>query len=325
MNPIIWILFIPSLVLSFVLSGMEAGVFALSRLRVRQQMRAGKKSARVLHRFLEDPENFLWTIFIGNTAANFFILGIVIMELHDAIGSSPALFILLFLASTFLFYAFFDLLPKMLFRTFPNRTCMALARPFRFVHLCLRPLVSLAEWVSRALLKWTGGKTFSGRLFGNREELLFVMQDSELSSEESAMIRRVLDVQNITVRQIATPMSRITTLDMNTPMREALKVCRENKLTRVPVWEHRGNTKRIGGLLNLDALLFRQDFKADKPVSVWVTPALYFDDNLRVELALRRMQRSGQRIGIVLNHERREIGVVTLRDIFKVMFGEVNL
>ena len=53
--------------LSFLLSGMEAGVFALSRLRVRQQVRAGRPSARVLHEFLENPESFLWAILIGNT------------------------------------------------------------------------------------------------------------------------------------------------------------------------------------------------------------------------------------------------------------------
>ncbi|HEX4342330.1 MAG TPA: CBS domain-containing protein, partial [Verrucomicrobiae bacterium] len=115
------------------------------------------------------------------------------------------------------------------------------------------------------------------------------------------------------------------TLTMEMHMEEALKACRENKLTRVPVWEMRGNSRRIGGLLNLDSLLFREDLRGDKPVSIWVTPALYFDENLRVEHALRRMQRSGQRMAIVLNHERREIGVVSLRDIFKVMFGEVSL
>jgi len=48
----IWVLFRCCLVLSFVLSGMEAGVFALSRLRIRQQMRAGRQSARVLHQYL---------------------------------------------------------------------------------------------------------------------------------------------------------------------------------------------------------------------------------------------------------------------------------
>jgi len=68
-NPLIWTAFIACLAVSFVLSGMEAGVFALSRLRIRQQMRAGKASAKVLHDYLENPENFLWTILVGNTVA----------------------------------------------------------------------------------------------------------------------------------------------------------------------------------------------------------------------------------------------------------------
>ena len=74
-NPLILLLLGACLALSFLLSGMESGVFALSRLRIRQQMRAGKSSARVLHQFLENPENFLWTIVVGNTLVNFVALG----------------------------------------------------------------------------------------------------------------------------------------------------------------------------------------------------------------------------------------------------------
>ena len=46
-----------------------------------------------------------------------------------------------FLVLVFLFYTFFDLLPKMLFRTYPNRLCVLMARPFRLIHLALLPLV----------------------------------------------------------------------------------------------------------------------------------------------------------------------------------------
>ena len=37
------------------------------------------------------------------------------------------------------------------------------------------------------------------------------------------------------------------------------------------------------------------------------------------------MQRAGQRLAIVLARDRSEIGVVTLEDILKLMFGEVKL
>jgi Mg2+/Co2+ transporter CorB len=166
------------LVMSFFLSGMEAGVFALSRLRIRQQMRAGRPAAQVLYRFLENPENFLWTIVVGNTLANFAIFGWLFAVLHAQPVFRGGWFLVVFVAAFFLFYAFFDLLPKMLFRTYPNRLCLALARPFRFIHLVLRPLVAVVEACSRMILRWTGGKAFTGHLFGNREELRQAMQES---------------------------------------------------------------------------------------------------------------------------------------------------
>src|SRR5512137_1962830 len=135
----IWAIFGLCLALSFVLSGMEAGVFALSRLRIRQQVRAGRASAKVLHDYLENPEDFLWTILVGNTVANFLILGWLVAKLHEALGDYRLWFVVVFSIAVFLFYAFFDLLPKTLFRTYPNRLCLMLARPFRFVHLVLRP------------------------------------------------------------------------------------------------------------------------------------------------------------------------------------------
>src|SRR6266700_4961685 len=93
---LIWIVFAICLALSFLLSGMEAGVFALSRLRVRQQMRSGRRSAKVLHHFLENPENFLWTILVGNTVANFLILGWLIQVLQQTLRHHRLWFGLIF-------------------------------------------------------------------------------------------------------------------------------------------------------------------------------------------------------------------------------------
>jgi CBS domain containing-hemolysin-like protein len=63
----------------------------------------------------------------------------------------------------------------------------------------------------------------------------------------------------------------------------------------------------------------------NRPVSEHVTPVLFLEEDLRLEIALRRMQRSGQRLGIVLSRDRREIGMLSLQDVLKVIFGEVSL
>src|SRR5436190_15581158 len=234
---LIWLVFAICLALSFLLSGMEAGVFALSRLRVRQQMRAGRRSAKVLHQFLENPENFLWTILVGNTVANFFILGWLIKVLQESFVNHRFWFVNVFTGIVFLFYTFFDLLPKMLFRTFPTRLCMMLARPFRLIHWLLRPLVWVVESVSGFLLRWRGGNVFTGHLFGNREELRLVMQESgqAFSSEERAMINRVLDLQSLTVRQAVTPIAESATVTAQTPVSQAMALCRERNVSRLPI------------------------------------------------------------------------------------------
>jgi putative hemolysin len=323
----IWTVFAGCLALSFVLSGMEAGVFALSRLRIRQQMRAGKPSAKVLHDFLEHPENFLWTILVGNTLANFLIVGWLVAKLHEVLGDYRLGFVVVFSLAVFLFYTFFDLLPKMLFRAYPNRLCLRLARPFRFIHLALRPLVSLVETFSGVLLWWRGGKAFTGHLFGNREELRLVMQESAqtLTSEERTMINRVLDLQTLTVRQAMKPLNQAVAITAQTPVSAALALCREHKLTRLPVWESRGGEKRISGLLALNTLLYQPALGPNKVVADYVKPALFLDEDLRLEVALRRLQRSGQRLAIVLSRERREIGILSLQDVLQAIFGEVSL
>jgi len=248
------------LVLSFLFSGMEAGVLALSRLRIRQLMRAGNPKAQVLHDYLESPENFLWTILVGNTLANLIAVGLAVTLLHQWVGQWPAVLLVSYAVALFLFYAFCELLPKMLFRMFPNRLSLAMAGPFRFIHLALSPLVLLMTKLSGGLLRWTGGKIFTGHLFGSREEMRLVMQESAhgLTSEERMMINRVLDLQNSTVRNVTIPMDKVVTITTQTTMAEALKISQEQRLSRLPVWRMEDGRRRIVGIVSLRAVLYRK-------------------------------------------------------------------
>jgi putative hemolysin len=309
------------------MSGMEAGVFALSRLRIRQHMRAGRRSAQVLHRYLENPENFLWTIFVGNTIANLIVLGWLTAYLHQFLQHHRLWFVVLFSMAVFLFYIFSDLLPKMLFRQHPNRLCMAMVRPFRAFHFVLRPLVALVEWCSGLLLRWRGGKTFKGHLFGNREELRLVMQESarDFTSDERNMINRVLDLQSLTVRQAMKPLNRAAMIGAHEPVSQAMAICRDQKLTRLPAYETRNGQQRIVGLVSMNTVLYDPAMTPAHKVSDYLRPALYLDENLRLEVALRRMQRSGQRLGVVLGRDQREVGLLSLQDVLRIIFGEVSL
>ena len=328
MNPFYTIALLTAcLLLSFLLSGMEAGVFALNRLRVRRLARTGNRKAQILQQLLARPERFLWTTVVGNTFVNFLILGWVITQVHEHFTGRLPVIIPLLAVAVFLFYAFFDLLPKMLFRAQPNRLCIALARLFRAVSVVLSPVVWLVEEMARAALRWTGARAFTGRMFGNREEMRAVMAEAAqaLTGEEHAMVNRVLDLQNYTVAQIVTPLERTVAVEAQTPLAAVLKLAQAKNLTRLPVWEVRDGRRRLAGLLDINVLLYREGLDLNRSAAEFMMPALFVDEEARLEVALRRMQRAGQRLAIVLARDRREIGVVALEDILRLMFGEVKL
>jgi CBS domain containing-hemolysin-like protein len=326
-TPIQTLVILGCLALSFLLSGMEAGVFALSRLRIRQQQRTGRYAARMLQNYLDSSENFLWTILIGNTLAMFAVFSMLIFALHDALESHPVLFAGMFALFAILFYALCDLLPKMLFRQFPNRLCLMLAVPFRFLHIALSPLVGLVTWISSKLLKVSGPQGRGGPVFGTRSELRWVTRESaeNLSSEERTMINRVLDLQTCTVGSITTPLGKTPSAATNTPVSEVMRLIRESGLSRLPIWEDDRGGRRMVGVVSLRQFLYEPALDTASPVRPHVRPALFLREDLLLEEAFRRMQLRGHRLAIVLGRDQRETGVIRIEDILKVIFGEVRL
>jgi len=327
MNSLLVVVFFICLALSFLLSGMEAGVFALSRLRIRHLMRKGNHRARALYGFLENPEDFFWTILVGNTLVNLAAVSVGVAWLYEWLAGRPYWMVPALTAAVLLFYAVCELLPKTLFRMYPNRLCLMLALPFGMVHAGLKPLVAPMAWLARGLLRWSGGRRFTGHLFGSRDELRQVMQESaqNLSGDEQRMINRVLDLQNLRVGQIVVPMTEAVTVSAQTPVSEVVVLARERGFNRYPVWRADGPRRRIAGLINLRALLFEENLDLRKPAGEFLQPAIYLDDDTRLEQALSRMQRTGQRLAIVLAGDRTEVGLVSLQDILRVIFGEVRL
>jgi putative hemolysin len=312
---------------SFLMSGMEAGVMSLNRLRLRRLKRMGnRRAARLLH-YLDDPEKFLWTIMVGNTLANLILFALLVVWI---MGWFPGRFwvpALVLAGITFLLFTFLDLLPKVLFRQMPNRLCLACSPVFRLTHGILSPIVWLAELVARSLLRWTGGRPYEGHLFGNREELRFLIQESGagLTSHEQLLVGRVLDLQSRTVGELMIPFGKVASVRASDPVERAFRTARERNVSRLPVRVEERGRERTVGLVNVATLLHRSDLPTGRTCDQFVQPALFLPVDMRLEEALGRMRRGGRRLAVVMGRDERELGVIALRDVLRVIFGEVRL
>jgi putative hemolysin len=291
---------------------------------LRQQARTGRKTAVRLMKFLGNPEQFLWTLFIGNTLVNFFVLAWALNVLDTWLRQWPVALWLTFAVVVFDFYMLFDLLPKRLFRLAPNRFCTLFAGPVRWVHIGLRPVVKLLRWVAGFLLG-SRDSALSGQLFGSREELRAVMQESALgfTSDERRLINRVMDLHSITARQLMKPIQLAVTVNMDMPLEEVLNLAREREHSRFPVWDVKEDQRLIAGMLDLDHVVYRDDLEPKASIARFVKPAVFIDEFQPVEKALRRMRRTGQPLAVVVGRNHREIGLLAMQDVLEQIFGDV--
>ena len=315
------------LAVSFLLSGMEAGLLSLSRLRIRQMMHAGNRKAFILHGYLEKPESFLWTILIGNTIAMVVVMTLLSVGLLAWLKDSPVSLMACWILLVFDFYILCDLVPKTLFMQFPNRLCLLMVSPFRFVYLLLKPIVCPVSWMVSLWTPKSAGKRFTGQAFGNREELGLFMQESAngLSRDEKNMIHRVLNLPNITLGHIMVPWDVVETLKDSDTLQTALEVCRRSGHTRLPVCRLASGRKKVLGIISLKKVLYQRENDPSLEVGQFVHSGLFLESDSKLEDALKRMQKSGHRLAIVLDEKKREIGVVSLQDILGVLFGNVIL
>ena len=285
-------------------------------------MREGDTRASLLLNFQRDPKNFYFTVLLGNTIANGVFAVVLVLLLHNI--SSGALFWCLFLLCVFSLFTVCDLLPKKLFSRFPDKLSLTVARPFRAVQITLTPFVRLTQALFGNTLAGAVGPPLAKRLFKNREELKKLMEDSDdsLSDEERTMISQVLRLSERTLGQAAIPLNLSVTASADSPISSVVDLCRNHRIARVPIWKFGGGQRKVVGVVTLKTSLYREDYDGSKPAGEYMQPALFLPADLKVEAALKRMQRSGQWLAIVTSESQKEAGIVSLQDILNVVFSD---
>ena len=145
----IWFLVALCWIISFLFSGIEAGLLALNPVRLRHRAKSGDRAAQRLQKMLKQPDRLLITVLLVTNAADIIALIILTHELvlrWGWIGYPIAVAIAL---PVYLFLL--GVLPKSLFRRFPLRAVVRLSGLLEMVTKLLTPLHAIGAFIERSI------------------------------------------------------------------------------------------------------------------------------------------------------------------------------
>ncbi|HEV7404210.1 MAG TPA: CNNM domain-containing protein [Chthoniobacteraceae bacterium] len=219
----VWIAVLLCLLVSFVFSGIEAGILSVNRVRLAHREKAGDTAAIKLNKLLADPERLLVTVLLVTNLMNISAVILSAQEFVRLFGGRGYFITLAVFLPVYLFLI--ELLPKSLFRRFPFRALAALAEPLRLADLLLSPVHFIGWRITRRFFK----RAPSGpqKLFVAREDFKYLTIESErkgqLTSTERALIHDVIDFRAVTASEVMIPMEKVQAIPAHIPVEELVR------------------------------------------------------------------------------------------------------
>jgi putative hemolysin len=227
---IIALLVIGCLALAFALSGCEAALLSVSRVRVRHAAAGGDKRAARLLPLLDDRDAALGAVTVANhlcSLAAFLLLAWPLVRAWGAWGYAAA-----FLVGLPLFLVGIEVLPKKLARRMPFRM-LRWALPVVTLASVVRPLFrGIRREIPQAPADSAGAAAAVSDLRRLSEKL---QRDSVLTPQAAALIRRVLDYRGLRAGDLMTPLRRQVAVAVDVPVSTALELARAEGVDVMPV------------------------------------------------------------------------------------------
>jgi putative hemolysin len=303
-----WIVVACCLLVSFIFSGIEAGILSVNRVRLKHRVRQRDRAALKLERLLADPERILVTVLIVTNLANISAVTLTARELVAMYGYYGYLIALAVFVPVYLLGV--ELLPKSLFRRFPYRALAMLAEPLRLADAALAPLHWIGSKIGdRALRREESAK----KLFVAREDFKYLTIETEragsLTPVEREMIHGVVDFRSVTAREVMIPESGIEVIDGRSDVADLIVNAQKSGKNRWPV---RGESGSYTGIVTLfDVAL---SGRRTGPVSSVQRRIVKLSPNEPAYTVLHKLRAARSVMGAVIE-DGKPIGVVTWEDV----------
>jgi CBS domain containing-hemolysin-like protein len=303
-----WFLLVFCLGASFFVSGTEAGILSLHRLRLRRLARRKDRAAIQLQQLLEQPARLLVTALVITSLLNIVAL-VLLVNILVSWFSWAGYFLTLVLALP-LFLLVAELLPQAIFRRVAYKQLASLAVPLDIVAKILAPVIYLGSLIAKSLL----GLKRPREIFVAREDLKYVTSEIErmgmLSSIERQMIHNVVDFRSVKVRDVMVTISNVVTVRPETTIEQLIEVSRRSQFDRYPVVDSRG--KIVGMVSVFDLVVDQPSISA---VRDYIRRILTVRSDDQASIVLRRLRASPSSLAAVVDEQGNTIGIVSVEDL----------
>ncbi|MEF9941526.1 MAG: hemolysin family protein [Lachnospiraceae bacterium] len=310
------------LLLSAFFSSAETSLTTVNKIRIRTLAEDGNKHATILLHITEDSGKMLSAILIGNNVVNISASSLAATLAYDfggyAVGIATGLL-------TILILLFGEITPKTLATIHSEKMALFYASIINIFIKIMTPIIFIINGLSMGILLLFRVDPNAKNNMMTENELRTIVdvshEDGVIESEEKEMIYNVFDLGDAKAKDVMVPRVHVTFADINSTYKELIDIFREDKFTRLPIYEE--TTDNVIGTINMkDLLLF--DNTKEFHVRDILREAYFTYEYKNISELLIEMREASLNIAIVLDEYGETTGLITLEDLLEEIVGEIH-
>ena len=309
--------------LSGFFSGLEVALVGVRRSKVHQMLNEKLPGSKSLHKLKSNPSRMMASVNLGNNLVNVAATALATDIALNVFGDQGLAIVIGVM--TFLILVFGEITPK----TYCNANAPKIALKYSRVLLAfsyvLYPIVLMFEKITKGIINLTGSDQEPPRL--TEEEIKGVieqgLQDKAIEKQESELVHGALNFDDIVIRSVMTPRTKMFTLNSKTMLFEALPQINQCGFSRIPI--HGNNKDEIIGIIHVrDVLKALENDKKTSTLEMISRKPVFVSQEKMVSDLLKEMQGRQTHMAIVIDEFGGVEGCVTLEDLLEEIVGEIK-
>lgn len=301
-------------------SASETSLLSVNRLRLRALSDAGNRSAKRLTKLLENPNQLIATILIGNNLVNIVsstLATALAIQILGPIGTGVAAAVM-----TVVVLIFGEILPKSAAAHYAEPIAFRVSSLISILARILSPVSYVFDKLSKFFLGLFGGRNETARVTEEEIRTLITLGQEEgvLDEQEHDWIHSVFHFGETTAEEVMVPRIDIIAVDVNSNLDDVMRTFVESPYSRLPVYE--GSIENVVGVVYIKDLL-RAIHEGKDDLSEILRPVLYVPESLSIEIVFGRMKRQRITTAIVLDEYGQTVGMLTPSDIIEEIMGRI--